>query len=78
MILDQIEFTTSALRVDLAGQRRSVGYLFSASELIDRAADLAAESGTLVHDNERRWRVFRERVRQITTVRAEDDQTQHP
>jgi hypothetical protein len=31
--------------------------------LIDRAADLVVESSMLVHDNERRWRVFGERVR---------------
>ncbi len=39
-----------------------------ASELLDRASDLLAESATLVHDNERRWRVFGERV---THLRAE-------
>ena len=43
------------------------GYLYSASELLDRAADLAAESAALVHDNERRWRVFRERVATIVS-----------
>lgn len=32
------------------------------SELVDRAADLIAESAGLVHENERRWRIFGERV----------------
>jgi hypothetical protein len=54
--------TPQALRADLAGARRSPAYLYSASELIDRAADLIVESATLVHENERRWRVFGERV----------------
>lgn len=61
-ILDQVNFTPAALRADLAGSRSAPAYIFSASELIDRAADLIAESATLVHDNERRWRVFRGRV----------------
>ena len=45
--------------------RRSPSYLYSASELLDRAADLLAESATLVHENERRWRVFGLRVREL-------------
>ncbi len=38
-------------------------YLYSASELLDRAVDLAVESASRVHDNERRWRIFSERDR---------------
>ena len=40
--------------------------LHSAAELINRAADLCSDSAGLVNDNERRWRIFRERVVQIT------------
>jgi hypothetical protein len=36
------------------------------AELIDHAADLAAASSVLTHENERRWRIFHERVEQIT------------
>jgi hypothetical protein len=36
--------------------------------LIDRAADLIVESATLVHDNERRWRVFGGRVSELTSA----------
>jgi hypothetical protein len=61
-LLEQLDFTPAAVREDLRGQRSYVGYLYSASELIDRAADLASEFAVLVHDNERRWRVFRARV----------------
>jgi hypothetical protein len=61
-LIARLDFTPQALRADLAGDRRSPGYLYSASELIDRAADLIVESATLVHENERRWRVFGERV----------------
>ena len=33
--------------------------------LLARAADLISESASLVHDNERRWRVFHDRVHQV-------------
>ncbi len=64
-IIDRVDFSPAALRSDLAGDRTAAAYLYSASELLDRAADLAAHSAMLVHDNERRWRVFGERVRQL-------------
>jgi hypothetical protein len=61
-ILEEVDFTPEIVRADLCGYRFYPGYLYSAKELIDRAADLATESATLVHDNERRWRVFRDQV----------------
>lgn len=61
-ILERVDFSPAALREDLAGERQAVGYLFSAAELLDRAADLETEFAVLVHQNERRWRVFHERV----------------
>ncbi|MFE7806738.1 hypothetical protein ACFU51_19115 [Streptomyces sp. NPDC057430] len=64
-LLDRVEFAPAALRADLRGERVAPSYLYSASELLDRAADLMAESATLVHDNERRWRVFRARIRAL-------------
>lgn len=64
-LLGRIDFDPASLRDDLAGGRENPGYLYSASELLDRAADLAAESATLVHDNERRWRVFAVRVSEL-------------
>jgi hypothetical protein len=64
-ILDRVGFSPGAVRADLSGQRVFPGYLYSASELVDRAADLMSESAVLVHDNERRWRVFRGRVEEI-------------
>jgi hypothetical protein len=69
-LIDRIDFSPTAVRADLRGERRNPGYLYSASELLDRAADLLAESATLVHENERRWRVFAERVGELKT-RAE-------
>jgi hypothetical protein len=65
-ILNQIDFTPAKIRQDLRGIRSYPEYLYSAKELLDRAADLASESAVLVHDNERRWRVFRQKVNQIT------------
>jgi hypothetical protein len=65
-ILDRIDFTPAALRADLAGPRRAAALVHSAAEMINRAADLCSDSAGLVNDNERRWRVFRERVVAIT------------
>ncbi|MEU9395468.1 hypothetical protein AB0D86_36415 [Streptomyces sp. NPDC048324] len=67
-LLAKVDFTPAALRADLAGERHAPAYLYSASELLDRAADLTAESAMLVHDNERRWRVFRARVRELQSA----------
>jgi len=39
--------------------------LHSSVELIDYAADLLSDSAGLVHDNERRWRIFHQRVAEI-------------
>jgi hypothetical protein len=64
-ILDTVDFTPAALRADLAGPRTSAGRLYSAAELIAHAADLASDSAGLVHDNERRWRTFRQRVQSL-------------
>jgi hypothetical protein len=61
-ILDRIDFTAAAIRSDLAGERRDSRLLFSACELLDHAADLLAHSTTLVHENDRRWRIFHDRV----------------
>ena len=63
--LDQIDFTPAALRADLAGTRTAARLAYSSAELIGRAADLCCESAGLVHDNERRWRTFNQRVEAI-------------
>jgi hypothetical protein len=63
-MLQHVDFTPAALRADLSGSRLTPRRLFSATELISRAADLCCESAQLVHDNERRWRVTRERIDQ--------------
>ncbi|WP_031077898.1 hypothetical protein [Streptomyces sp. NRRL S-118] len=64
-LLARVDLSPAALRSDLQGERNAPNYLYSASELFDRAADLMTESAMLVHDNERRWRVFRGRVREL-------------
>ena len=64
-LIGRIEYSPEALRADLAGERTTPGYLYSAAELLDRASDLMAESAILVHENERRWRVFADRIRQL-------------
>jgi hypothetical protein len=69
-LLAQVDFSPPSLRQDLAGGRTAPAYLLSASELIDRAADLLAESATLVHENERRWRLFSARVAELSVAGA--------
>lgn len=67
--IERVDFSPPAVRGDLSGPRTSVPYLLSASELIDRAADLFTESATLVHQNERRWRAFSARVAELRRLR---------
>jgi hypothetical protein len=67
-LLDRIDFAPAALRADLAGPRRAGALVHSAAEMINRAADLCSDSAGLVNDNERRWRVFRERAVAITAA----------
>jgi hypothetical protein len=69
-LLNQIEFTKESIRKDLAGPRFYSEYLYSSAELLDRAADLASESAVLVHDNERRWRVFRKKIIELNNKKA--------
>ncbi|HZP31709.1 MAG TPA: hypothetical protein VFC99_22335 [Acidimicrobiia bacterium] len=70
-MLDRVDFTPAALRADLAAKGRSIDRCYSAAELIDHAADLACQSSALVHQNERRWRIFRARVEQLLAARGE-------
>jgi hypothetical protein len=73
-ILDRVDFTPAALRADLNGAAVTVGWLYSTAELISHAADLCSDSAGLVHDNERRWRTFRQRVTALTTSAGTDTQ----
>jgi hypothetical protein len=66
-IMERIDYSPPALRRDLAGARSAPGYLYSAAELINHAADLSAASSVLTHENERRWRIFHQRLEQITS-----------
>lgn len=69
--LDKVDFAPEPIRADLAGSRFFADYLYSAAELVDRAADIAAESAALIHDNERRWRVFSRKVEQLQVKSAQ-------
>jgi len=65
-ILDHLDLSSSGVRKDLAGPRSYPAYLYSASELLDLAADGLTESAALIHDNERRWRVWRARAEEVS------------
>ena len=69
-IIDAVDFTPKALRADLAGARVAAPRLYSAAELIGHAADLYCASTALVHQNERRWRIFHARVEHLLTMTA--------
>src|SRR5690242_17271161 len=69
-VMERVDFSPVALRKDLAGARTAAAYLYAAAELIGRAADLSAASSVLTHEDERRWRVFHERVEQLTARTA--------
>jgi len=73
-LLDLVDFTPPALRADLAKDQVSVGRVYSVAEMLDHAADLLSDYAGLVHDNERRWRVFHERVAQVAAMLTEDPQ----
>ena len=66
-IMERVDFSPAGLRADLAGARSAPNYLYSAAELINHAADLSAASSVLIHEDERRWRIFHERIEQITS-----------
>jgi hypothetical protein len=67
-ILERVDFSPAALRADLADGRVAAGLVYSAAELISHAADLCSDSAGLVHANERRWRVFRQRVAEVVAA----------
>jgi heme oxygenase len=64
-ILEQIDFAPAALRDDMAGAHTAPAYLFSAAELINHAADMSAASSVRTHENERRWRIFHQRLERV-------------
>jgi TPR repeat protein len=64
-ILEALDLSPAGVREDLGGSRSYPAVLHSACDLIDHASDLVAESAALVHGNERRWRVFKQRVDQL-------------
>jgi hypothetical protein len=66
-IMERVDFSPAGLRKDLAGTRSAPRYLYSAAELINHAADLSAASSVLTHEDERRWRIFHDRIEQITS-----------
>lgn len=67
-ILETLDFAPAAVRADLEADRTYPNFLHAACDLIDHASDLAAQSAALVHANERRWRVFRERVEELASA----------
>jgi hypothetical protein len=42
--------------------------LYSAAEMINHTADLVSDFAGIVHDNERRWRVFRARTEELAAT----------
>ncbi len=69
-MLERVDLTPAAVRADLAGPRIAPRRLHAAVEVIHHPADLCCESAELVHDNERRWHVIRERTEQLVQAMA--------
>ncbi len=74
-VLKTIDVLPAAVRADIAGPWQYPDYLYSTSELLDRAADLSSESAILVHENERRCPVFRTKVQEAAGKTAEINTT---
>jgi hypothetical protein len=66
-LLQRIDFTPASIRNDLTKTRSYPAYLYSASELLDTAADYFTESAKLVHDNDRKWRIFRDKLKHLAS-----------
>ncbi len=64
-ILDRLDLSSGGVRKDLAGLRSYPAYLYSASEIMDHAANDLGECAVLLQDNEKRWRIWRERAEQV-------------
>jgi hypothetical protein len=65
LFLNGIDFNPESIRADIRSKKRYPNLLYSSSELLDRAADLSSQFAMLVNDNERRWRVFHNKVQRI-------------
>jgi hypothetical protein len=74
-ILGQVDFTPAALREDMRRERLAPRHVYAAAELIDHAADLLAEGAIVVHESERRWRVFWERVQALRQRESDEPLT---
>jgi hypothetical protein len=64
-VMDWVDCSPAGLCSDLTGARTAPSYLYSAAEFAKQAADLSAASSVRAHEDERRWRVFHERVEPI-------------
>ncbi|HEX9063531.1 MAG TPA: hypothetical protein VF843_00390 [Streptosporangiaceae bacterium] len=67
-IMERVDFSPAGLRANLSAARTAPAYLFAAAELVNYAADLSATSSVRTHENERRWRIFHDRVEEITAL----------
>jgi hypothetical protein len=56
-LMRQVHCSPAALRADPTAVRAVPSYLYSAAELISRAADLSV-AAPFSPENDRRWRVF--------------------
>lgn len=77
-MLDHIDFTPAALRRDLSRARVAPQRLYSAAEVIARAADLCSDSAGLVHDNERRWRITRQLTDEVVQTMSTGTDDEDP
>ena len=67
-LLEEVDFAPEALRNDILEGKMAIKYIRSCTELLDRASKLMCESAMLVHDNDKRWRSFREAVAMLSEI----------
>lgn len=70
LILEHLDLTVTGIRAEIARSGRVCDYVFSCAELVDHAADLTDRGAILVHQNERRWRIFHARVSELLDADA--------
>ena len=68
-IASESDFSPTSIRHDLTLKRSYIAYVYSASELLDTAADYFFESAKLVHDNDRKWRIYRDKIKHFADER---------
>lgn len=67
-VLDRVDLSPAAIRVDVAGQRSYTLLVQLAAEMLERAAALATQSALFMEDFDKRWYLLRQQISTATSV----------